>query len=164
MNSRSSALLLVIIVFGAIVVTIGYINECNTVNQELAAPYRCTIKPSMIVYNPTTLKQLQQLFQSDDQQCHEQNNDAISLYKKTLYAIPQISRTLVRLSKAYAEQTTHDDAMAAYNTAHTLNPSNITSVLQPELSYKEKSQDALNDNAAILCDIHCITQTITQLA
>ena len=64
----------------------------------------------------------------------------------------QLSHTLMRLGKAYAKQTNHDDAIAAYKTALALNPSNITSFLQPEFGRQERSQTALDAHAAELCD------------
>ena len=64
MNSKSSTVLLAIAVFAAIVVTIGYIKESETLDQELSVPCSDKIKPSLNAFDPCALKQLQQLFQS----------------------------------------------------------------------------------------------------
>jgi tetratricopeptide (TPR) repeat protein len=125
----------------AIAATIGYMREQDIGQQEMAVARIKRSAACMTMYDPGALIRFQKLFQSADQQDEqEQITDAMSLYKKALNAIPQISNALLRLSRAYAKLGSHDDAMAAYKTSIALNPSNPNSILLFGINIQETEQ------------------------
>lgn len=141
MNSKSSIILVTVMGIAAIAATIEYINERDASPQEMTVTCIGGSRPCMTTCDPEALVRFQQLFQSGDSQYEQGHiNGAMSLYKKALNAIPQISSTLVRLGKAYAKLGNHDEAIAAYKTSIALNPSNPSAFILLGISIQETKQ------------------------
>lgn len=153
MKRYHTIILLIIIGIAAIPVIISYFADQDMGNQEMSVTCVCGSRPIMPAYDSAALAQFQKLFQSKGH-IYKQNkiNDAMSLYKKTLHTMPQISHTLERLGQAYAKQGNHDNAIAAYNTAVSLNPSNPSTLILLCLRFQETQQEplAINSSTTVL--------------
>ena len=166
MIGKSSSIVFASITLVLLAATIGYITNQGHVHQGLSAPCQGRAQTCLTTCSPAALMRFQKFFQSDDQQDgHTQINNAMSLYKNTVKAIPKVSNTLLRLSNVYAKRANHDDAIAAYKAAAALNPSNPTSFLVQGFGHQENGcVSCSNKKRATACCNSWFEPTIIRMA
>ncbi len=125
MNPKIGLLGLAVFNMSVIGLIVIYVAHKKGSPQQVLNPIANALRTCLTSCDPAALMHFQQLFQTDDKGYSQgMSNNAISVYKRALSAVPQISNILSRLGHAYAKKGQHDDAIAAYKTSVTINPSN----------------------------------------
>jgi uncharacterized protein YxeA len=89
--------------------------------QNCTISQKSRAKKHVAIYNLPAIQQLHLLFTTTE--ClHKKIYNAKELYTHTVQALPKISATLKRLSKAYAKLSYNDQAFTAYETSRSLDP------------------------------------------